>query len=49
MKMKKIRTRKAMRRLEEAALKWIIRIAVFLAVCVVGGLMLYGWLVCEYM
>ena len=49
MKMKKIRTRKAMRRLEEATLKWIIRIAVFLAVCDVGGFMLYGWLVWKYM
>ena len=47
--MKKIKTRKAMRRLEGMALKWLIRIAVFLAVCIAGGLALYGWLVWKYM
>lgn len=49
MRVKRIRTRKAVRRLEEAALRWLIRIAVFLTVCIAGGLALYGWLVWKYM
>ncbi len=47
--MKKIRTRRNMRRLEEAILKWIIRITALILMCIVGSFAFYGWLVWQYM